>query len=130
MTIQQIVDKQKEIDHYIGVLERYQSGRWYNMGKRHLEQLHSELDELIMAKDANETNETKRVAVVNSPQTNLQIASLMGMLGGVGLLDEFDSMVERYTPAEKEKVNRTDADIAERKAKQEAKLARRAKRNA
>ena len=47
-----------------------------------------------------------------------------------GLLDHnfVGNFIDANLPSVKEKVNRTEADIAERKAKQEAKLARRAKR--
>ncbi len=42
-----IAEKEAEIVHYIGVLERYQassaSGRWYDQGRRHLEDLKAEL---------------------------------------------------------------------------------------
>lgn len=42
-----IAEKQSQITHYIGVLERYQassaSGRWYDQGRRHLEDLKAEL---------------------------------------------------------------------------------------
>lgn len=38
--------KRKEIEHYEGVLERYQSGRWLDMGRRHLVELKAELAEL------------------------------------------------------------------------------------
>lgn len=41
-----IEQKEKEIGHYIGVLDRYQSGRWYDQGRRHLEELREELKEL------------------------------------------------------------------------------------
>ena len=38
--------KKAEIIHYQGVLKRYQSGRWYSMGLRHMEELENELMEL------------------------------------------------------------------------------------
>lgn len=45
-----VANKQVEIEHYIGVLERYcqkqGQGRWYMSGKTHLEELESELAEL------------------------------------------------------------------------------------
>ncbi len=41
-----IAEKRNEITHYQGVLERYQSGRWLNMGIRHMEELENELKEL------------------------------------------------------------------------------------
>lgn len=42
----EIEAKRQEIEHYKGVLERYQSGRWLDMGRRHLEELEAELVEL------------------------------------------------------------------------------------
>lgn len=41
-----VADKEAEIEHYKGVLERYGTGRWLSMGKRHLEELELELKEL------------------------------------------------------------------------------------
>jgi hypothetical protein len=43
MNVEEIVAKQKEIEHYEGVLERYQSGRWLDQGRRHLTDLKEEL---------------------------------------------------------------------------------------
>lgn len=43
MIEKKIEDKKAEIEHYKGVLARYQSGRWYDMGRRHLEELEQEL---------------------------------------------------------------------------------------
>lgn len=45
--INRIEEKKAEIEHYKGVLERYGSGRWYDQGRRHLEELERELDDLI-----------------------------------------------------------------------------------
>lgn len=46
-----VADKQAEIEHYKGVLERYHqkngNGRWYMSGKTHLEELEAELAELL-----------------------------------------------------------------------------------
>ena len=54
-------------------------------------------------------------------------AAVLGTLAGFGLLDEMDGIFNRYAPSERPE--RSADDIAERKAKQEAKLARRAARN-
>lgn len=43
---EQINLKRLEIEHYKGVLHRYGSGRWLDMGRRHLAELESELDAL------------------------------------------------------------------------------------
>lgn len=40
---EQIRQKQAEILHYEGVLERYGSGRWMDMGRRHLAELREQL---------------------------------------------------------------------------------------
>jgi hypothetical protein len=42
----EIEDKEAEIEHYRGCLERYGPGRWANAGKRHLEELQQELKDL------------------------------------------------------------------------------------
>lgn len=42
-----IEEKKAEIEHYKEVLKRYGVGRWYDQGRRHLEELERELDELI-----------------------------------------------------------------------------------
>ena len=39
---EKIKQKQAEIEHYVGVLERYSSGRWYDMGRRHMDELKEE----------------------------------------------------------------------------------------
>ena len=44
--IDQIAAKEAHIEHYKGVLDRYESGRWLSQGKRYLEQLEAELAEL------------------------------------------------------------------------------------
>ena len=55
----------------------------------------------------------------------LELASLLGFIHGTGMgIEDFIP-----TPSPKEKINRTSDDIDERKAKQLAKLARRAKHN-
>lgn len=41
-----IAAKKREIEHYEGVLERYGSGRWLDMGRRHLADLKEELSKL------------------------------------------------------------------------------------
>jgi len=41
-----VAEKEAEILHYKGVLERYRAGRWMNQGKRHLADLEQELKEL------------------------------------------------------------------------------------
>lgn len=53
MIEKKIEDKQKEIEHYKGVLQRYGSGRWLNQGLRHLKQLETELSELYNDLEAN-----------------------------------------------------------------------------
>lgn len=53
MIEKKIEDKQKEIEHYKGVLQRYGSGRWLNQGLRHLKQLETELSELHNDLEAN-----------------------------------------------------------------------------
>lgn len=45
-SMDKIEAKKKEIEHYEGVLERYGSGRWLDMGRRHLAELKAELVEL------------------------------------------------------------------------------------
>lgn len=40
---QKIEAKAQEIEKYKGILDRYESGRWMSMGRRHLEDLQSEL---------------------------------------------------------------------------------------
>lgn len=55
--------------------------------------------------------------------SQLQLASILGFIHGTGIEDFIP------TPSPKEKINRTSDDIDERKAKQLAKLARRAKHN-
>ena len=40
---EEIQNKIKEIEHYKGVLERYGSGRWTDMGRRHLTELQAQL---------------------------------------------------------------------------------------
>lgn len=42
----EVEEKKKEIEHYKGVLARYGSGRWYDQGRRHLEELERELEDL------------------------------------------------------------------------------------
>lgn len=42
----EIEKKKAEILHYEGVLERYGSGRWLDMGRRHMEDLKEELRKL------------------------------------------------------------------------------------
>jgi hypothetical protein len=41
-----IAEKEVEIEHYKGCLQRYGPGRWTNAGKRHLEELQQELKDL------------------------------------------------------------------------------------
>lgn len=41
----QVAKKKAEIEHYKGVLSRY-IGRWYDQGRRHLEDLEAELVQL------------------------------------------------------------------------------------
>lgn len=41
-----VAAKKAEILHYEGVLERYGSGRWLDMGRRHLADLKEELSKL------------------------------------------------------------------------------------
>lgn len=48
-----IESKEREIAHYIGVLDRYGSGRWADMGQRHLALLKEELTHL---KEQNEND--------------------------------------------------------------------------
>lgn len=44
MTNEEAIEaKKKEVEHYIGVLERYGAGRWYDMGRQHLAELKEEL---------------------------------------------------------------------------------------
>lgn len=43
---EKIAAKAAEVVHYEGVLERYGSGRWLDMGRRHLAELKRELQEL------------------------------------------------------------------------------------
>ncbi len=38
-----VAAKKAEIEHYEGVLQRYGSGRWLDMGRRHLAELKEEL---------------------------------------------------------------------------------------
>lgn len=42
-----IAEKQAEIEHYKGCLDRAFPSRWYNSGRRHLEDLEQELKDLI-----------------------------------------------------------------------------------
>lgn len=42
-----VAKKRKEIENYEGVLDRYGRGRWYNSGRRRLEELQKELDDLL-----------------------------------------------------------------------------------
>lgn len=42
---EKIIEKRKEIEDYQRILLNYR-GRWWDMGKRHLDQLKVELDEL------------------------------------------------------------------------------------
>ncbi len=42
-----IEQKRAEIEHYQGVLDRYQSGRWYDQGRRHMAELKAELEALL-----------------------------------------------------------------------------------
>ena len=44
--LNEIEKKKAEILHYEGVLERYGSGRWLDMGRRHMEELKEELRRL------------------------------------------------------------------------------------
>lgn len=46
-----IKEKEDEIANYTEILNRYKAGRWFNMGKRHLEQLNAELLELTRSYD-------------------------------------------------------------------------------
>lgn len=46
MIEEKIAAKKAEIEHYEGVLARYGSGRWLDMGRRHLAELKEELSEL------------------------------------------------------------------------------------
>lgn len=65
-------------------------------------------------------------------KNNFDVKSFMGALEDNGLLEHnfVDNFVDRHMPKpNKDKASRTEADIAERKSKQEAKLARRAKAN-
>ena len=41
-----VAEKEAEMEHYKGCLERYGHGRWYNAGRRHLEELQQELKDL------------------------------------------------------------------------------------
>ena len=43
---QEIEKKQQDIENYKGVLERYGHGRWYNLGRRNLEEKEEELKKL------------------------------------------------------------------------------------
>lgn len=55
-TLQHQIDaKEQEIEHYKGVLQRYQSGRWYDMGLRHLSDLKQELQTLQAQQTQKET---------------------------------------------------------------------------
>lgn len=38
-----VAEKEAEIENYKGVLDRYGHGRWYNYGRRRLEELEEEL---------------------------------------------------------------------------------------
>lgn len=46
-----VAEKEAEIEHYKGCLDRYfqnsGTGRWYNSGRRHLEELEEQLKELL-----------------------------------------------------------------------------------
>lgn len=48
-----VAEKEAEIEHYKGCLERYGPGRWANAGKRHLAELEQELKAL---QDENESS--------------------------------------------------------------------------
>ena len=63
------------------------------------------------------SNESKRM---------MDTAALMASLASFGLLDELDSLAERYTPTTRPE--RSAEDVEERISKQQAKLARRAQR--
>jgi hypothetical protein len=41
--------KKREIEHYVGVLERSQGSRWYDQGRRHMVALQAELNALQLA---------------------------------------------------------------------------------
>lgn len=45
-TMTEVEAKKKEVEHYEGVLQRYGAGRWYDQGRRHLEDLKNELKAL------------------------------------------------------------------------------------
>ena len=45
--VNKIEEKKAQIEHYKGVLARYGSGRWMDMGRRHLAELEAELEVLI-----------------------------------------------------------------------------------
>lgn len=42
-TQQAILEQEQRIEHYKGVLERYGRGRWYNLGRRTLEEMQEQL---------------------------------------------------------------------------------------
>lgn len=55
--ILQLIEKKKnEIEHYKGVLDRYGSGRWMSMGRRHLEDLEIELAALFELQEIEKRN--------------------------------------------------------------------------
>ena len=49
---EKIAVKEAEIEHYKGVLDRYGSGRWLDMGRRHLAELEAELTQLQAYREA------------------------------------------------------------------------------
>ena len=51
MNEEAVAAKKAEIEHYEGVLQRYGSGRWLDMGRRHLADLKEELRVLQFEKD-------------------------------------------------------------------------------
>lgn len=48
---EQIKEKEAEIEHYEGVLERQRHSRWYDQGRRHMADLKSELVVLVTERD-------------------------------------------------------------------------------
>jgi hypothetical protein len=52
---EKIAEQKAKIEHYEGVIKRYASGRWYDMGRRHMEELREELRTLEAEAESNNT---------------------------------------------------------------------------
>ena len=60
---QEIEKKQQDIENYKGILDRYGSGRWYNLGRRNLEDKEQEL-KVLQEKLASQSPEPPFTGVI------------------------------------------------------------------